>query len=154
MAEPFTIRRADPSEAALLSELALKSKAHWNYAPTIIEASRNDLTITPEYIENNFVFVLEAGDTVMGFYGLQDLEDGAVELEYMFIAPDAIGGGFGRKLWKHAVTISRQHSYQTIFISSDPYAETFYEAMGARRIGQSENPIRPGEMLPLMQYRL
>ena len=53
------IREALLSEANELSELALQSKATWNYSEEFIIACKEDLTITEEYINNNFVYVLK-----------------------------------------------------------------------------------------------
>ena len=53
------IRKALLSEANELSELALHSKATWNYSEEFILACKEELTITDEYIKNNFVYVLE-----------------------------------------------------------------------------------------------
>lgn len=150
----LTIRPAHADEASQLSNLALRSKAYWDYSPGFVEAHRDDLTITPEYIETYPVYVLEDDGQIIGFYGLHDLDDGAVDLEYLFVDPEAIGGGYGRKLWQHAIQTARNHGYRYMFIDSDPYAETFYEAMGAQRIGQSESPVQPGIMQPLMRYTL
>lgn len=150
----LAIRPAQPEEAPNLSSLALRSKAYWDYSPGFIEAHRDDLTITPDYIQSCPVFVLEEHGNLIGFYALHDLDDGAVDLEYLFVDPEAIGGGYGRKLWQHAVQTAKQFGYRYIFIDSDPYAETFYEAMGAQRIGQSESPVQPGIMQPLMRYTL
>ena len=61
------IRKALLSEANELSELALHSKATWDYSEEFILACKEDLTITEEYIKNNFVYVLENDNTKIGF---------------------------------------------------------------------------------------
>ena len=53
------IREALLSEANELSKLALQSKATWDYSEEFIIACKEDLTITEEYINNNFVYVLK-----------------------------------------------------------------------------------------------
>jgi N-acetylglutamate synthase-like GNAT family acetyltransferase len=148
------IRPALPDEAPLLTDLALRSKAYWDYNPDFLEACRADLTITAEIISDNTINVLQDNDQVVGFYGLFAREEDAVELEYLFIDPDAIGTGYGRQLWRHAVATAREQGFETMFINSDPHTEAFYEAMGAKRIGQSESAIWPGRMLPLMAFEL
>ena len=45
------IREALLSEANELSELALQSKATWDYSEEFIFACKEDLTITEEYIK-------------------------------------------------------------------------------------------------------
>ena len=39
-------------------------------------------------------------------------------------------------------------------IQSDPYAEGFYLAMGAVRVGELESTVTPGRMLPLLRFDL
>ncbi len=148
------IRPAQPGDAPLLTDLALRSKAYWDYNPDFLAACRADLTLTPEIINQNTVNVLVDNDRVVGFYGLFAREEDAVELEYLFIDPDAIGTGYGRQLWLHAIATARELGFETMFINSDPHTEAFYEAMGAKRIGQSESAIWPGRMLPLMAFEL
>lgn len=154
MPEPYVIRPAQPAEAAILSDLALRSKAYWDYHPNLLEAVRPELTLTPDYIRTNPVYILEIDQSIKGFYALRHLPDEAVDLEFLFIDPEVIGGGYGRKMWQHAVQTAKQHGCRYMFIDSDPYAETFYQAMGAQRIAHSESPAHPGSMIPLMRYAL
>ncbi|MEU4236164.1 hypothetical protein [Actinoplanes sp. NPDC026619] len=46
----MTIRPARPGEAAALSELARRSKAHWGYDEGFLDACRADLTLSPDDI--------------------------------------------------------------------------------------------------------
>jgi len=154
MEDCCTIRRAAPSEAQTLTEIALRSKAYWNYASTVIEASRRDLTISPLDIESKPFYVLEVNDHIEGFYGLSMLEDNAVDLEYLYIHPDTIGKGYGKMLWRHAIEQASSLGYDEVFIDSEPDAEEFYRAMGAVRIGQSASPVQPGQMLPLLHFSI
>ena len=61
------IREALLSEANELSKLALQSKATWDYSEEFIIACKEDLTITEEYINNNFVYVFENDNTKIDF---------------------------------------------------------------------------------------
>ncbi|HEY0378304.1 MAG TPA: GNAT family N-acetyltransferase [Pyrinomonadaceae bacterium] len=145
------IRPARAGEAGLLGDLALRSKAHWGYDAHFLEACRAELTISEGYIRRAPVFVLEEGGRVVGFYGLR--EQGAeLELLYLFVEPSAIGGGHGRKLWEHAVWTTARLGFQTLTIESDPYAEAFYLAMGARRVGEVPSSSLPGRVLPLLHF--
>ena len=47
------IRRADPDEAPVLTELAHAAKRHWGYPESWIENWQADLTITKEFIAEN-----------------------------------------------------------------------------------------------------
>jgi GNAT superfamily N-acetyltransferase len=149
------IRPARPDEAQLLSDLALRSKAYWPYPPAFIEACRADLTVTPAIIIENPVFVSE--DTpghVAGFYALAPKTEGVADLAFLFVDPDAIGGGHGRALFEHATHTARALGYRELHVDSDPYAEPFYLRMGTERIGEVESTVVPGRMLPLLHYPL
>jgi GNAT superfamily N-acetyltransferase len=149
----FLIRPAREEEADLLSQLALRSKAHWGYDAEFMRRASADLTITPPYIRANRVFVAEDVGAVAGYYALRVCEEW-VELDALFVAPERIGYGFGAALWRHAVATARQLGAARLRIDSDPFAEGFYLRMGARRIGEVQSPIGPGRMLPLLEYTL
>ncbi|HEY6741630.1 MAG TPA: hypothetical protein VI110_04665, partial [Lapillicoccus sp.] len=57
--------RAD--EAGTLSDLALRSKAHWGYGAAFLEACRDELTLRPEQAAGTRVLRDSVG-TVMGFH--------------------------------------------------------------------------------------
>ncbi len=150
---PATIRRAHPEEASALSALAWRSKAHWGYDAAFLEACRADLTLSVHDIATALVYVREADQGVAGFYRLRGRGDDA-ELADLFVAPEAIGRGHGRRLWEHAVATARRLGYRRLVLQSDPHAEGFYRAMGAERAGESPSTVFPGRRLPLMRYRL
>ncbi|MBC7912434.1 MAG: GNAT family N-acetyltransferase [Pyrinomonadaceae bacterium] len=148
------MRSAMEVEASLLTELALRSKGHWGYDAGFLEDCRVDLTITPEYIASHPMFVLEEQGKVVGFYSLERQANNDVELMHLFIEPAAIGGGHGKRLWQHAVETAGQLGFQEMVIGSDPQAEAFYKAMGARRVGEVASIVRAGRMLPLLRFTL
>lgn len=150
----WDIRSATEHEASLLTELALRSKGHWGYDAEFLEDCRADLTITPEYIAAHPVFVIEENESIVGFYSLEEQSDADVELMHLFVEPAAIGGGHGKRLWTHAVKTARQLGFQELVIGSDPQAEAFYKAMGARRVGEVASIVRVGRMLPLLRFTL
>jgi GNAT superfamily N-acetyltransferase len=153
-ARPRTrIRPASAGEARSLSDLALRSKAHWGYDADFLEACRAELTISEDYIRGAPVFVLEEDGRVAGFYGLRE-QGSELELLYLFVEPAAIGSGHGKRLWEHAVETAARLGFQTITIESDPYAEPFYLAMGARKVGEVSSPAQTGRTLPLLEFPL
>jgi GNAT superfamily N-acetyltransferase len=154
------IRPARPDEAEALSELMLRSKAHWGYSAEFIEACRPVLRFTPEYIASNPVYVIEDGEGVQGVYSLRDLGvlrslgGRAVDLDVLFIEPRAIGRSYGRRLWLHAVEQAQALGYRHMMVEADPNAEDFYAKMGMTRIGERESTVEAGRMLPLLGYSL
>jgi N-acetylglutamate synthase-like GNAT family acetyltransferase len=138
-------------EAGLLSDLALRSKGHWGYPADFLEACRAELTISETYITSSPVFILEEGESIVGFYGLR-AEGSELELLYLFVEPSAMNRGHGKRLWTHAVEVASKLGFQKITIESDPYAEAFYQAMGARRIGETPSSLQVGRRLPVLEF--
>jgi GNAT superfamily N-acetyltransferase len=153
-AEMRLIRRANPAEAAVLSALALRSKAHWGYDADFLEASRDDLTLSPDEVATSTVFIYDGEAGPAGFYRLLPGDGNEAVLDDLFVEPAAMGQGVGRALWQHAVATATALGFAEIVFQSDPHAEGFYLAMGAVRAGLSESTVIPGRMLPLMRYPL
>ena len=148
------IRRALPSEAGDLSELALRSKGHWGYDANFLAACRDDLALSPDDIATSEVYVHDEGGAALGYYRLLLQDEGPAELDALFVEPAAMGHGVGKRLWRHAVATATALGCTEIVLQSDPQAEGFYLAMGAERTGDSESTVVPGRMLPLMRFRL
>jgi GNAT superfamily N-acetyltransferase len=151
---PHVIRRARPSEADALSELAYRSKGYWGYDAAFMAAARADFTTSADEIATSLVYLCEGRDGLAGYYRLVVLDDGAAELDDLFVDPAAIGSGVGRALWLHAVAEATARGCSRLVFQSDPHAEEFYLTMGARRIGESPSTVIPGRSLPLMSYAL
>ncbi|MCY9578806.1 GNAT family N-acetyltransferase [Paenibacillus alvei] len=150
------IRRATNEDVRELSELAYESKAYWGYSEAFMEACREDLTITEEQLASTHLFVLEAGQKIKGFIGLEQdaLQRDKGLVTDLFIHPNAIGQGYGQALWHHMIAAAQKLGIQTLLVHSDPNAEPFYMRMGARRIGEIASTIFPGRQLPLLEFRL
>lgn len=146
------IRAAEPVEADLLSDLALRSKAHWGYDEAFMHACREELTYTPEQVAGGVFRVLEDDGEVRGFHALVKVSPTALELESMFVAPEHIGRGYGRALMEDALERARQTEHiERLVIQADPNAAAFYERAGARLIGERPSDSIRGRMLPLYE---
>jgi GNAT superfamily N-acetyltransferase len=156
MPEGESIRPARVDEAQLLSDLALRSKAHWDYSPEFIESCRAELSYSEEQLlaEHMRFFVLESAQRVVGFYALKRLSRTQIELEAMFVEPAFIGNGFGRLLIEHAKSIASEMGATQLIIQSDPYAEPFYAAAGGVVTGTRESASIPGRYLPTLAIDL
>lgn len=150
----FTIRPARPEEAAALSALCLRSKAHWGYDAEFMRMSAAALTISPELIDTGRVLVAEREGVLLGMASLAPLADGVWDLLHMFIDPAAIGSGVGRVLFGAITDMARALGGTMLSIQADPNAAGFYERMGARRAGEAPSESIPGRMLPMLEYAL
>jgi GNAT superfamily N-acetyltransferase len=152
MAE-IRLRRARPGDAALLSELAVRSKGHWGYDQMFLDSCRAELTIRPDEVSGRRIVVAEAAGQILGFYSV-DGHPPVGELGNMWVEPGWIGTGVGRRLWQHAMTTARKAGFVALRIGADPGAEGFYRAMGAQRIGVQPSGSIPGRVLPLLQVQV
>lgn len=147
-----SIRPAEPEEAPALTELAMRSKASHGYDEQFMARAASELAVSHDYIADHSVFVVDDGGTIGGFYGLT-IEPPVGELDLFFVEPGAHGKGYGRLLLTHACEEARALGCTHITIQSDPYAVAFYEALGAKRIGESVSPST-GRMLPVLRLDL
>ena len=149
------IRPARVEEARLLSDLALRSKAHWGYSAEFIEQCREELSYSEQQLraEHMRFFVIESLQRVAGFYALKRLSANEMELEAMFVEPASIGEGFGRLLIDHAKSVASAMGAKRLVIQSDPYAQHFYVAAGGVVIGTRESASIPGRFLPTLGHR-
>jgi GNAT superfamily N-acetyltransferase len=136
----MTIRSASPDEAATLTTIALDAKRYWGYPEHWIKHWESDLTITPEFIRDNHVYVDEADGEIRGFYALCVAGSNA-DLEHMWVRPEAIGTGVGKELFLDAMERAAKLNVEAVEIASDPNAAGFYKRMGATQIGEIDSPI-------------
>ena len=147
------IRPADPGEAEALSALALRSKGYWGYDDDFLAACAAELTVSPAQIGTELVAVCVDDGALVGFYVVAG-EPPRAELAALFVEPEAIGRGYGRLLWHHAIATARAAGFESVGLDADPGAAPFYAAMGAERIGWSPSGSVPGRHLPRFERRL
>jgi GNAT superfamily N-acetyltransferase len=145
----LSLRPARPTEAGLLTELVLRSKAHWGYDEAFMAACRDELTLTPDQLVPGRTLVAADGDgTPLGFALLAG--DAPVgELAMLFVEPSAIGQGIGGRLYRELLTLAREAGFTHLTIDADPQAADFYAAQGAVRTGETPSASIPGRVLPL-----
>ena len=150
------LRPASPAEAEFLSELAMRSKAYWGYSAEFIESCREELRVTSDKISSPryYYTVAEIQGIVIGFCALERLSADEFELEALFVIPDNIGTGVGRKLMTHAKSQSLALGGRSISIGADPNAEKFYRAAGGVLTGKHESQSIPGRFLPTLRIDL
>ncbi|WP_223837530.1 GNAT family N-acetyltransferase [Streptomyces venezuelae] len=125
------IRGARAAEAEALSALVMRSKAHWGYDPAFLAACAGELRIRAEDTEARRITVAEAPDGAV--LGVASLEGGPAEavLGLLFVAPEALGRGVGRALYREVLRRARELGIERLVIDADPHAVGFYRAMGA-----------------------
>jgi GNAT superfamily N-acetyltransferase len=151
--ESVVIRRARAHEAASITELALRSKAHWGYDEAFMRQVADELTVTPEMVHGCEVVVAERAGRLLGFYILQGRPP-VGELKAFFVEPVAMSRQVGRMLLEHAKNVARAHGFTSLKVDSDPHAEGFYLKMGAVKIGKVPSGSIPGRFLPMLKIEV
>ena len=156
MSKFVIIREAISDDATFLSNLAIRSKAHWGYSTEFMEACVDELSVSPAYIENgDFHYVVAVVDEeVVGFYELEGLSGDEIELGALFVDPDHIGTGVGKALIERAKRHAIKLGASKLNIQGDPNAEKFYRSAGGEPTGSKESESIPGRFLPMFQISL
>ena len=136
----LTIRPALTTEADVLTQIAQDAKRYWGYPEHWLKVWQDDLTIRPEFVDQNPVYVAETEGSVVGFYALT-LGQEKAQLDHMWVAPAHIGSGVGKELFLHAMQTAAKRNVTEVEISSDPNAEGFYQKMGAHRVAEDVSEI-------------
>ncbi|MBI1213114.1 MAG: GNAT family N-acetyltransferase [Alphaproteobacteria bacterium] len=151
----ITVRAAHVREAHALSELCVRSKAHWGYDDAFMAQARPSLTVSTHQIEGGDVWIAEIDGKVAGMVALAKLDEpGLVDLDKLFVEPSRIGSGTGRALMEIAVAQAKARGYTRMAILADPNAAKFYERMGAVYIADKASDAIPGRLLPYFELRL
>lgn len=146
------IRRATAADAPALTSLTERSSGTGDYPPGFFDWAPDASTVTPEEIASTPVHVLERDGRILGYSSLSG-EPPTMTLEKLFVVPDEMGTGLGRRLWDHAATFARAPGAETLLIDADRHAAPFYRAMGAEWVADKPTP-NPDWTLPSYRYRL
>ncbi len=147
------LRAARVDEAAALTDLALLSKASWGYEPAFMARCRSGMVIRPAAIRRHPFVVAEDRGRLLGFYGFGREAD-ALNLDWLFVHPDHLGQGIGKRLFRHAETWARGAGWAEMTIVADPHAEDFYRHLGATPAGARPSELFARRNLPVLRYRL
>ena len=154
------IRPARAGEAVELTQLCLRSKAHWGYDAEFMRLSARTLVVREDDIAAGRVLVAaDAADRPIGVACVADEGEAAdggrvADLADMFVDPPAIGSGAGRALFEASAALACKLGAATMTILADPNAAPFYERMGARFVRMAPSDAIPGRSLPLYEYAL
>ena len=145
---------AMPEQAGVLTTITLAAKRHWNYPENWIKTWLPSLTITPEYILVNEIWMAVVDEQYVAYYSLKP-ESEYLWLDNLWVLPEFIGQGIGKQLFQHALERSHIHGASILKIEADPNAQAFYEKMGARKIGEHHTQVNgQPRILPIMEIKI
>ena len=134
----------------MLSDLAKKGKAYWNYPQEWLKLWDDDLTINQALLSSSITYIMSIESEIKGFCLLIGSED-FIEIEHFWLSTELIGKGFGGKLMKHTFQ-SIRNNWTEVQVSADPYAQGFYEQFGF--VKYSDVPSSPqGRTIPRLRLK-
>ena len=150
----LAIRPARAGEAASLTALCIRSKAHWGYDAEFMQRSAATLVVRAGDIVAGRVLVATDGTDAPVAVACVVPEGEMADLDLLFVDPPAIGSGAGRALFAASVELAKSLGARTLTILADPNAAAFYERVGALFVRHAPSDAIPGRVLPLYEYDL
>lgn len=147
------IERAIPEDHTLLTVITKKSKAFWGYDEQQMERWNDLLTITSDYILKNETYKLLLENEIIGYYSLLKIDPQTLKIDNLFISPEFIGNGLGKKLMADVFEKAKLNNYTSVILDSDPNAEGFYSHLGFIKIDQVKTSVK-NRFLPVMKKTL
>jgi GNAT superfamily N-acetyltransferase len=148
------LRPPNLDELPALSDMCARSKASWNYDETMLDAFRNELTLTADDLESDAIIVAEDRRGIAGLAELSLAADKTCHLDKLFVEPTRLGEGTGKMLYVWACRYAQGLGATEMVIEADPDAAPFYQYMGAEPAGVAESGSIPGRYLPRLIHRL
>jgi N-acetylglutamate synthase-like GNAT family acetyltransferase len=148
-ADATTIRRARVSEREALEDLQRRSSVEGPMYRAQLEAHPDAIELPAEQIAAGLVRVAERNGVVVGFSVLFEPSDGACELDGLFVEPDQMRTGVGRRLIEDATSIARERGATRIDVVANPQALAFYAAVGFEPAGEAQTQFGPAPRMSL-----
>ncbi len=147
------LRGALPGEAAILTELCLRSKAVWGYDAAFMAACRAELTVTARDFEGSQIQVAVQDGRIIAM--VQLARHGRIaDIDKLFVDPAALRSGAGRALFTWCAETARAAGAVALTVVADPDAAGFYRRMGMQDDGTEPSGSIPGRMLPKLHMAL
>jgi GNAT superfamily N-acetyltransferase len=149
----FELRTPRYDEAAVLTDLCLRSKAVWGYDEAFMQACRGELTLTASTMQSSHLQVAEIGGHLVGVAQVT-VKGELAELDKLFVEPTHLRSGAGKALFEWATTTARDSGAVFMVIDADRDAVGFYRRMGAVDDGTAPSGSIPGRLLPRLKLQL
>jgi GNAT superfamily N-acetyltransferase len=148
-ADAVAIRLARVSEREALEELQRRSAMHEPMYRAQLAAHPDAVELPVEQITAGLVRVGERDGAIVGFAVLLERADGACELDGLFVEPEGMRGGVGRRLVEDAKALARERGATRIDVVANPQAVAFYEAVGFVPAGAAQTRFGPAPRMSL-----
>jgi len=143
----FHIRPAVVSEQKALEALQMRAALKNPGDREAMLANPDAIELPVDQIKAGRVFVLEKNGAIVGFSAVLPRDDGAADLDGLFVDPTFWRHGFGRLLVDHCAEVSRAQGSSALHVIGNPHAERFYLACGFKFIGVAKTRFGDGLLL-------
>jgi N-acetylglutamate synthase-like GNAT family acetyltransferase len=149
MATDTTIRAARGSEREALEALQRRSSMHGPMYRAQLAAHPEAIELPAEQLAAGDVRVAEQAGRVVGFAVLLERAGDACELDGLFVEPDRMRAGVGRRLVEDAKRLARKRGATRIEVVANPQATAFYAAVGFEPAGEAQTRFGPAALMAL-----
>jgi len=147
------IKPINSTDLQEVNRLLRVAKGQYGYDQDYLNRFMDKFGITEDRLKKGLKGVY-VDDQIAGFYGFVQLQDGTLELDNFYVAPEHAGKGIGRQLWNACTKDATQYKTDEFIVWSDPSAEGFYVEMGCEKIGVRPSPMAPNRTPPVMKYTI
>jgi GNAT superfamily N-acetyltransferase len=110
-------------------------------------ANHDAIDLPLEQITGGGVFVAELAEAVVGFAAILPRDDGASELDALFVEPELWRRGIGRALVEHCCAAARAAGAHSLRVIGNPHAEAFYLSCGFTTLGTTATRFGVGLLM-------
>ncbi|MGZ6564528.1 MAG: GNAT family N-acetyltransferase [Solirubrobacteraceae bacterium] len=148
----MAIRLARVSEREALEQLQRRSSMHEPMYRAQLAAHPDAIELPAQQITEGLVRVAEENGAIVGFAVLLERSADACELDGLFVEPERMRGGVGRRLVEDAKRIARERGAMRIDVVANPQAVAFYVAVGFIAVGEAQTRFgsAPRMSLPIV----
>lgn len=147
------IRPADSKHLPAINKLAKQAMSVHNLDMTLLVKLNDEVTFDQDWLDNGAVYVAVVAGKLAGFYAMARL-DGELRLGFIGVHPKLQRKHLGARLFNHAKTIANVFGENSFAIHPLPEAAAFFNAMGARKLREIDDPSLAGRKRPDMIVRL
>jgi predicted N-acetyltransferase YhbS len=148
MTGPALVRTAEPGDLDVLQGVFRRASLVNAGDREALLAHPDVLEWSGEAIAEGRVRVATEDGTVVGFATTVPVE-GGLELDDLFVEPDRMRRGVGRRLVEDVVDRARADGVETVWVTANPHAMAFYAAVGFRVDGTAQTRFGPAPRLRL-----
>lgn len=147
------LRDATVDDVPALAGVYRRSSLHGATYRDALLASPDALAFSGDGAREGRTRVAVDGAAIVGFASLGEERGDEIELDDLFVDPDAMCGGVGRRLVEDLARTASSRGFSRIIVIANPEAVAFYTRVGFVRDGDAETRFGPAPRMVLALAR-